>query len=107
MLTRPRLATLACVAFLALLPFTLFFSVTVGNQSLIPFDNLYQWEPYRSQAGPAGVQPQNHLLSDLILENYAWKQFIIQSLRQGELPLWNPYLFAGCLLYTSPSPRDS
>ena len=95
MLTRPRLTTLACVAFLALLPFTFFFPVTVGNQSLIPFDNLYQWEPYRSQAGPAGVQPQNHLLSDLILENYAWKQFIIQSLRQGELPLWNPYLFAG------------
>lgn len=95
MLTRPRLATLACVVFLALLPFTLFFSVTVGNDSLIPFDNLYQWEPYRSQSGPEGIRPRNHLLSDLILENYAWKQFIIQSLEQGELPLWNPYLFAG------------
>ncbi len=95
MQTRPRLATLVCVAFLALLPFTLFFSVTIGNHSLIPFDNLYQWEPYRSQAVPQTIRPQNHLLSDLILENYAWKQFIIQSLRQGELPLWNPYLFAG------------
>ncbi len=95
MLIRPRLATLACVAFLALLPFTLFFSVTLGDRSLIPFDNLYQWEPYRSQAGSQRIQPQNHLLSDLVLENYAWKQFIIQSLQQGEVPLWNPYLFAG------------
>lgn len=95
MLTRPRLATLLCVVSLALLPFTLFFSVTVGNQTLIPFDNLYQWEPYRSLAAPGAIRPHNHLLSDLILENYAWKQFIIQSLQQGELPLWNPYLFAG------------
>ena len=96
MLTRPRLATLLCVVFLALLPFTLFLSVTVGDRTLIPFDNLYQWEPFASQASSAGItRPQNHLLSDLILENYAWKQFIIQSLQQGELPLWNPYLFAG------------
>ncbi|MCS7060784.1 MAG: oligosaccharide flippase family protein [Anaerolineae bacterium] len=91
----PRLATLLCVMLLALLPFTLFLPVTVGDRSLIPFDNLYQWEPYRSQVPPGLERPQNHLLSDLILENYAWKQFIIQSLGQRELPLWNPYLFAG------------
>ncbi|MCL5999520.1 MAG: oligosaccharide flippase family protein [Chloroflexi bacterium] len=91
-----RLATLVCVAFLLVLPLTLFLSVTVGSATLLPADNLFDWEPFRSAAASFGVtRPQNHLLSDLILENYPWKQFIIESIRQGELPLWNPYLFAG------------
>ena len=44
----------------------------------------------------AGVTvPHNGLLSDLYLENYAWKRLIVNALRARELPLWNPYVFAG------------
>src|SRR5258706_11047601 len=35
------------------------------------------------------------LLSDLVLESLPWKKFIRDSLANGELPLWNPYIFAG------------
>lgn len=78
------------------LPFVLFFAVTFGGYTLLPADNLFQWEPFRSSAAAFGIgRPQNELLSDLILENYVWKRFILDSLKQGELPLWNPYLFAG------------
>ncbi|MDM8521400.1 oligosaccharide flippase family protein [Anaerolineales bacterium HSG6] len=48
---------------------------------------------YREELG-VGL-PQNQLLSDLILENYVWKQFIRDRLAQGEIPLWNPYILAG------------
>ncbi len=98
----PRLRTLVCVVFLLLLPFALYLPVTLGGKTLLPVDNLFQYEPYRST--PAGneltaqngqVQLQNELASDLILQNYAWKGFIRDSLRAGELPLWNPYLFGG------------
>jgi hypothetical protein len=71
--------------------------VTIGSRTLVPADNLYQWEPYRSFAQQQGVDlpPHNELLSDLVLENLVWKQFIVESLRAGEVPLWNPHLFAG------------
>ena len=37
----------------------------------------------------------NALLSDLILENYPWKQFLVQAVKSRTLPLWDPDLFAG------------
>jgi O-antigen/teichoic acid export membrane protein len=81
---------------LLVLPLLLFADVTFGGQTMIPADNLFQWQPWASVAGELGVgRPHNSLLSDLILENYVWKQFIRESLSQRELPLWNPYLFAG------------
>lgn len=93
---RLRIPTLICLACLFLLPMTLFLSVTVGNATLLPVDNLFSWAPFHSLGSVYGVSvPQNHLLSDLILENYEWKRFILESIRQGELPLWNPYLFGG------------
>jgi O-antigen/teichoic acid export membrane protein len=82
---------------LLILPLILFWPVAAGSKTLVPADNLYQWEPYRSLAAGQGVPlpPHNELLSDLVLENLAWKQFIVQSIQAREAPLWNPYLFAG------------
>jgi hypothetical protein len=82
---------------LLVMPLILFWPVTVGARTLLPADNLYQWEPYWSFADEREVSlpPHNELLSDLVLENLAWKQFIVQSIRAREIPLWNPYLFAG------------
>lgn len=75
----------------------LFFApVLFGNATLVPFDNLFRFPPWRAFASEFGVTiPYNELASDLLLENYAWKQFIVESLRAREIPLWNPYLFAG------------
>ncbi|UCC61804.1 MAG: YfhO family protein, partial [Anaerolineae bacterium] len=79
----------------------LFWPQTFGGKTLLPADNLFQWEPWQSFAAEQGVaQPHNSLLSDLVLENYVWKRFILEPLRQpggltDKLPLWNPYLFAG------------
>jgi hypothetical protein len=95
--SRERLPELGALFLLLVLPLVLFWPVTVGPKTLIPADNLYQWQPYLAYADQQGVALPSHneLLSDLVLENLAWKQFIVQSLRHGELPLWNPYLFAG------------
>lgn len=92
-----RLLHLSIPLVFLILPLILFGPVTLGPRTLLPADNLYQWEPYRSFAAQQGVAlpPHNELLSDLVLENLVWKQFIVESLRARELPLWNPYLFAG------------
>ena len=66
------------------------------DKVLLPLDNIYQFPPWRQIAAAAGViQPHNTLLSDLLLENLVWKNYLVQSLRSGQVPLWNPYLFAG------------
>lgn len=81
---------------LLLFPLLLFWPVTVGPYTLLPVDNLFAFEPWLSYRDQLGVgQPQNHLLSDLILENYVWKKFIRESIAARQIPLWNPYIFSG------------
>jgi O-antigen/teichoic acid export membrane protein len=94
-LRRFRAEVLMVAGFL-LLPLLLFGNVALGSQTMVPADNLFQWQPWASAAESFGIAyPYNGLLSDVILENYAWKQFIVDSLGQGEIPLWNPYILAG------------
>ena len=84
------------VAGFLLLPLLLFGTVTFGGRTMLPADNLFQWEPWSSAADELKIDyPHNTLLSDMILENYAWKRFIASSLEDGEIPLWNPNIFAG------------
>jgi O-antigen/teichoic acid export membrane protein len=95
-LTHQRKADLAAILFLTFLPLLWFGPVVLGGRTLLPADNLFAFEPWRSFAATQGITiPHNELVSDLILENYAWKTFIHQSIRDRQLPLWNPYLFAG------------
>jgi O-antigen/teichoic acid export membrane protein len=74
-----------------------FFSpVLLGGRTLLPLDNLFAFQPWQSFAARFGIDvPHNELLNDLILENYVWKRFIVQSLKSRELPLWNPYILGG------------
>jgi hypothetical protein len=86
------------LALLLLLPLLAFWPVTVGSKTLIPADNLFQWAPWESYADDNGLPaygPENELLSDLLLENYAWKRFLLQSIEERQIPLWNPYILAG------------
>ncbi len=84
-------------ALLFILPLIVFWAQTVGGKTLIPAENLYQYEPYATYREVVGAPevPHNHLVSDLVLQNYQWKSFIRQSIAAGEVPLWNPHQFAG------------
>ncbi len=88
---------LAVIGLLFLLPLILFWQQTVGGATLLPSENLYQYEPYATYAEVVQVPslPHNALLSDLVLQNFQWKAFIRDSFAQGEIPLWNPHQFAG------------
>ena len=80
-------------------PLLLLAPVTLGSLTLLPVENLISYEPWASVAADFGFTapdaPHNPLLSDLILENYVWKRFIVQAIEIREIPLWNPYLFSG------------
>ena len=78
---------------LLLLPLLWFGPVLFTGKTLLPYDNLYTFEPWKSLA--PGMIPHNNLLSDLVLENAVWKLHIQRALAGGEIPLWNPQIFTG------------
>ena len=86
------------VLFLFLLPLLWFAPQVLGGKTLLPADNLFASEPWKSFAAEQGVGvPHNLLISDLVLENRPWKSLIVEALRSGSLTdiLWNPRNFAG------------
>ena len=86
---------LAAIAVLAALALVFFWPVTMGGRTMLPADSVYAWEPWKSSAPDAVGVAHNSLVLDLYLQNYAWKSFIVDSLRAGDLPLWNPYILSG------------
>ncbi|MBN1977323.1 MAG: oligosaccharide flippase family protein [Anaerolineae bacterium] len=91
-----RLPDLGILALLLLLPLLLYAPAVLGPRTLLPADVLFLYEPHQADADALGVDfPQNHLVADLILENYVWKQVLVEALQEQELPLWDPYIFAG------------
>ena len=87
---RPDILT---ILLLILLPLLWFGPVLFTGKTLLPYDNLYTFEPWRSLQ--PGIVPHNNLLSDLVLENAVWKLHIQRALSGGEIPLWNPQIFTG------------
>ncbi len=90
---RSDLLALLAILLLALLWFAPVLAPGLTHATLLPFDNLYTFEPWRSLQ--PGLIPHNELLSDLVLENAVWKAHIRESLAAGELPLWNPKILTG------------
>ncbi len=100
---RRWLPDIGIVCLFFVLPLLLFWPVTLGGKTLVPADNLYQYEPWASARETVGVPtvPQNALLSDLVLQNYQWKAFIRKNLQEGELPLWQANHFAGTTFFAN------
>ncbi|MCS7263292.1 MAG: glycosyltransferase family 39 protein [Armatimonadetes bacterium] len=94
-LARPNAYTPALV--LILLPTLLLWSVTFGGKTLAPVDLLLVMSPWRHFA--AERFPEFHAvkapLLDVVQQYFPWRKFYAESLRQGELPLWNPFMFCG------------
>ena len=94
---RDLLPDIIIITLLFLLPLGFFAQQTIGGKTLIPTENLYQYEPYATYSEVVGApdMTHNHLVSDLVLQNYQWKSFTRTQLAQGEVPLWNGHQFAG------------
>jgi len=62
-----------------------------------PFSSTYlvnffpPWSAYSQFAGPI----KNNAMPDIITQIYPWKNFTIETLKTGQIPLWNPYSFSG------------
>ncbi len=73
------------------------FSSPFFIKGVVPYPSLYQsnffspWSAYALYEGPV----KNNAMPDIITQIYPWRNFTVNSLKSGELPLWNPYNFSG------------
>ncbi len=79
---------------------SIFFYQTVF-QGKVPFPGdvlVSDFQPWRSTSylgyGAGGI-PNKAQYPDTVRQMYPWKTLAVESLKQGKLPLWNPYSFSG------------
>jgi uncharacterized membrane protein YfhO len=53
------------------------------------------WKYYSYLGYNPGSYPTKFQFFDVIRQIYPWKVFVIEQLKNGQIPLWNPYNFAG------------
>jgi hypothetical protein len=70
-----------------------FCETLLGGRILSPADVLLVEASFRREAA-TDDEPLNRLLMDPVLQFQPWLEFNRTMIRQGRLPLWNPY--AGC-----------
>ena len=83
------------VIFFASVLFAFFWKAVFLGEVILPSHVLYVFYPWSAQLPESyDTMPQNDLLSDAIIQHYPFARFVADSLKQGILPLWNPY--QGC-----------
>lgn len=93
---RPIARPMAVMAALLLPALALYGPVTVGGRTLVPYDALMADPVYRPALEAEGVvRPHNGLVGDLVFQNDLWKRFLADTIRDGDVPLWNPNIFGG------------
>jgi len=95
-LRRPIRSELLPLLVLAALPLAFLWRTTVGGKAMLPGDLLLIMEPWRhySDQFPEFDRVGNPIL-DAVQQFYPWRKYAGESLRQGLIPLWNPYEFCG------------
>ncbi|MCS7253014.1 MAG: YfhO family protein [Armatimonadetes bacterium] len=88
---------LACIAVLVVIAVALIHHSLIGGKVLLPADLLLVMTPWRYHARQLFPQFRRvHApLLDVIQQYYPWRKLYSESIRDGELPLWNPYMFSG------------
>src|SRR5438067_96109 len=77
-----------------------FFSPFIVQGKLpIPADTIVGlYHPFRdlyAKQYPNGIPFKNFLITDPVRQQYPWRNLAMDSIKNLELPLWNPYAFAG------------
>ncbi|MDO8621148.1 MAG: YfhO family protein [Candidatus Levybacteria bacterium] len=87
------------VGFILLIVIVFFWQFFLKGFLPIPSDTIIGlYHPFRdlyAKDYPNGIPFKNFLITDPVRQQYPWKELAIWSEKKIELPLWNPYSFAG------------
>jgi hypothetical protein len=96
----PRRADLLCVALLLAVTLAVYAPALFRGRVLLPADIVPLMPPWAATARerfPDYRFAQNQMLGP-IFEYYSWRYYARERIRQGEVPLWNPYELGGNVL---------
>lgn len=80
---------------IALLALWFLFCFPYYGRGLIPFPSTYLVTFFPPWSAWYGMPVKNNAMPDIITQIYPWKQLTIESYKNGQIPLWNPFSFAG------------
>ena len=76
-----------------------FYPTLLSGKLPVPTDTLiglyHPWLDQAATTNPAGVPFKNFLITDPIRQQIPWRKLVIDDLKNGMFPLWNPYNFSG------------
>ncbi len=85
--------------------FLFFLPVFTKGLLPIPSDTIIGlYHPYRdllAKEYPNGIPFKNFLITDPVRQQYPWRELAIAIEKKLQLPLWNPYSFAGTPLFAT------
>jgi hypothetical protein len=90
-------------AVLAAIVLIFFSDVIFGDRVLITSNPAYL-EPWSSYAGQEDFEGKSYRM-DALLTYFPRRVELTRSIRQGRIPLWNPYLFCGTPFFADPQSR--
>ncbi len=71
------------------------FSSPYFLKGLVPFPSKYLVTFFAPWSASYGMPLKNNAMPDVITQIYPWKRLTIDTWKQGQIPLWNPYSFSG------------
>lgn len=74
-------------------PFLLFGKIPIPADTIVGM--YHPWRDVVWDGFTSGVPYKNPLITDPVRQQYVWRQLAIEQIKQGQLPLWNPYSFSG------------
>jgi hypothetical protein len=90
------------IVLLFLLPLAFFKDTLLQAKLPIPSDTIVGlYYPFRDaffKTNPNGLPYKNALITDPVRQQIPWKTLVIEAEKKLQLPLWNPYNFAGAPL---------
>jgi len=93
------------IVFLVIIVGIFFKDYLIKNYISLPADTIIgMYHPWRDVVWDGfnnGVPFKNFLITDPVRQQYPWRELVIQSLKIGQKPLWNPYNFSGTPLLAS------
>jgi Bacterial membrane protein YfhO len=90
---------------LVLLPLCFTGRALLTGDVYAPVALAFQAEPLKNVGQKLGVyHPENGLLNDVYAQMIPWRAAVRHALRQGEWPLWNPFMLCGDILAAADQP---
>lgn len=69
--------------------------VTVGGKVMLPADLLLRMEPWHAHAGEYSFTKVQNPILDAVQQFYPWRKYAAETVREDEIPLWNPLSSCG------------